>query len=93
MPKSANALSRKLNVLKTNLEASGIKITKNKGTKRTITLQRAADTVSTAGTAEVGNSSHSEPDDIEDGTDPLKWFEELPETKAKDDKDGIDGNG
>ncbi len=92
LPKSANALSRKLNVLKTNLEASGIKITKNKGTKRTITLQKAADTVSTADAAQVEQQSHGGADDIEDGTDPLKWFEELPEIKAKDDKDGIDGN-
>ncbi len=92
LPKSANALSRKLNVLKTNLEASGIKITKNKGTKRTITLQKAADTVSIADGVKIEQESHGGADDIQDGTDPLKWFEELPEIRAKDDKDGIDDN-
>ena len=80
LPKSANALSRKLNVLKTNLEAAGIKLIKNKGTRRTITLQRTADSVFIADTA----------DDIKDGTDPLRWFNNLPETKAKEDKDGKD---
>ena len=90
LPKSANALSRKLNILKTNLETAGIKLIKSKGTKRTITLQRTAESVFVANTDEAGQQSQGDTDDTKDATNPLQWFDNIPETKAKDDKDGKD---
>ena len=53
LPKSVNALSRKLNTLKTNFEEVGLKITRNKGTKRTFSIRKIpANTVATVDTAQ-----------------------------------------
>jgi hypothetical protein len=42
LPKSANVLSRKLVALKTNLEEAGLKVSRNKGTKRTFSIYKLA---------------------------------------------------
>lgn len=67
LPKSANALSRKLNTLKTNLEEIGIKVTKTKGVKRTITIRRVP-----ANTAETVPSPEDKVDVAPTGGDTEK---------------------
>ncbi|OHA72700.1 MAG: hypothetical protein A3A27_02430 [Candidatus Wildermuthbacteria bacterium RIFCSPLOWO2_01_FULL_47_18] len=69
-PKSANALSRKLNTLKINLEEAGIKISKNKGTRRTLTIRKIpaniADTADTVQCVVVKQSGKDAKDDTDD---------------------------
>ena len=69
-PKSANALSRKLNTLKINLEEAGIKIIRNKGTRRTLTIRKIpaniADTADTVPSVAAEQSDKDAKDDTDD---------------------------
>jgi hypothetical protein len=92
LPKSANALSRKLNTLKTNLEEVGIRITRNKGTRRVLTIRRLSANI--ADTADATQSAMaSQPG--KDGTlDDMLW-DAVPESSAPkaqetSQKDGTD---
>ena len=70
-PKSANALSRKLNTLKINLEEAGIIIIRNKGTRRTLTIRKTpanivdtADTVQSVTAEQLGKDAKDDTGDI-----------------------------
>lgn len=93
-PKTSNALSRKLNSLKINLEEAGIQVIKNKGTRRSVTIRKVpanivniADIV--ADTLNIQPITDDAPDDV---------FESVPESsidlsmdhETKDEKDDID---
>lgn len=95
LPKRANVLSRNLNTLKTNLEERGLKIIKNKGTKRTITIRKIpSNIVETDDTVPSVAAEQAGKDDTTGGD----WFESLPESSAaapveikpKDGKDDAD---
>ena len=95
LPKRANVLSRNLNTLKTNLEERGLKITKNKGTKRTITIRKISENIAeTADTVPSVTTQGPREDSMTDG----EWFDSLPESSAAapveiKTKDGKDDTG
>lgn len=92
LPKSANALSRKLNTLRTNLEEIGIKFSKSKGTDRAVVLQK----ISASGGSENGKEAMPGlplQDDVTDdipAMTPDEWFEKVAGSNPKDDTDDKD---
>ena len=100
-PKAPNALSRRLNILKTNLEAAGIRIDVSRGRKRLLTLRRLEntdDTVDTDGDSTTTNtSSTSENHDNDDTSFPCQISSTVssshnpPQNQQLDGIDGFDG--
>ncbi|MDP3725847.1 MAG: bifunctional DNA primase/polymerase [bacterium] len=96
LPKSAGALSRKLNTLKINLEEVGIKVIKSKGTRRTLSIRK--NPVNIADTDNIDKSivtNRLNKDDMP-GDEQFKHLPEassitFEETVPKDDKDDTGG--
>jgi hypothetical protein len=93
LPKRANAFSRKLSALKTNLEEAGIHLSKSKGTKRNILITKERKDTDGTDTSSLNTpENESMPDNIED--DENRNEEVLPiiqkvEISEKDDKDDV----